>query len=43
MGIAVPDEIDYLDFGMLYIGGQSNDDAVMSVASSSLSSSSLSA
>jgi len=26
MGIAIPDQIDYLDFGVLWIAGGSNDD-----------------
>ena len=29
MGIAIPDQIDYLDFGILWIGGASNNDEVI--------------
>jgi len=29
MGIAIPDQIEYLDFGILWIGGASNDDVVI--------------
>jgi PhoPQ-activated pathogenicity-related protein len=29
MGIAIPDQIDYLDFGVLWIGGASNDDQIL--------------
>ena len=28
MGIAIPDEVRHLDFGIMWIGGQSNDDYV---------------